>query len=310
MSLISIINPDLKPWNIFNNHRSPDLTVSGNVIIDGKEWFNSYLSPPPQSVHISDAGWMFDSLKHFFAMEEKILLLNQPHRDLKFYLLLLYLSINLTQAYLDPVEAIATRKRWPKRYKTINKLLDITSKQIDSLTRYFSLETIIFPLIIFNNQNLDSRRSVFNKTADLLMCSTNALNGALTRINGIFQPTKFMDKYTASEIINNSAGKVNIFIKPEDQFNYDLQTISSIITWSKYIGKRFSATNQTLKYLLNHRDVADDFYLMERIKSKSTSGSEKYGIAIFLLTYLFNKDPLLKLSVVGRAKQIVEAWAK
>lgn len=38
-----MINPDLDPWNIFNDSNNPRLGVSGNVIVSGKEWYNAYM---------------------------------------------------------------------------------------------------------------------------------------------------------------------------------------------------------------------------------------------------------------------------
>lgn len=38
-----MLNIDLKPWNIFNNFDKPELGISGNVLIFGKEWYNSYM---------------------------------------------------------------------------------------------------------------------------------------------------------------------------------------------------------------------------------------------------------------------------
>lgn len=307
MPLFTIVNPNLKPWNIFNKHESPDLTISGNVIINGREWFNSYLSPPSFEMNVSKTKWMFDNLKLFFQIEEKILMSNQPVKDFKYYLALLYLSINLTQAYLDPIEAIATRKKWPKKYNSYNKMVKISEKQVDSLTNYFSLETIIFPLTVLINQKQNKHfRLAFNKTAKLLMCSNKDLATALTRINNTFQPKKFMDTDAAFKLITNNVRRIGLNICPKDKFNYDLQTLSSIITWSKYINIRFRLTNDTLTHLLDFKEITNDKYLAKVINPKTSSGSEKYGIAIYCLVYLFNKSNNLKSSVIKKAKQIAK----
>jgi len=40
-----IINESLYPWNAYGNINSPDLKTPLNVIIKGKEWYNSYMPP-------------------------------------------------------------------------------------------------------------------------------------------------------------------------------------------------------------------------------------------------------------------------
>lgn len=40
-----IENSRVLPWNIYQNHDHVDMTCSGNEIIEGKEWFNSYMPP-------------------------------------------------------------------------------------------------------------------------------------------------------------------------------------------------------------------------------------------------------------------------
>jgi len=48
-----MINPNLNPWNIYNNQTSPDLSTQGNVIVDSLEWYNSYM---PFFFEIKDAS--------------------------------------------------------------------------------------------------------------------------------------------------------------------------------------------------------------------------------------------------------------
>lgn len=38
-----MLNFDLKPWNIFNDFEEPELGISGNVLLEGNEWYNSYM---------------------------------------------------------------------------------------------------------------------------------------------------------------------------------------------------------------------------------------------------------------------------
>jgi len=38
-----MLNPELKPWNIFNRLNSPVLGITGNVLVDNTEWYNSFM---------------------------------------------------------------------------------------------------------------------------------------------------------------------------------------------------------------------------------------------------------------------------
>ncbi|OGD81330.1 hypothetical protein A2572_02305 [Candidatus Collierbacteria bacterium RIFOXYD1_FULL_40_9] len=38
-----MLNPDLRPWNLFNKQNQPVMGISGNVLVGEKEWYNSFM---------------------------------------------------------------------------------------------------------------------------------------------------------------------------------------------------------------------------------------------------------------------------
>lgn len=292
MPLIPIINPSVSPHNIYSRHRQTDLTLSGNTIIDKREWFNSFL--PDLGLKQNNVSQLLDNLNKFFYFEEKLLELVPQATDLVEYSAILYLNFNLTQAYMDPVEAISNFKgKQP-------------SSQIASeLNRYFCLEAVFFPLSVVQGDCYSQEyQAVSNKTSQMMFCSVPQLYDSLTHIRNIYRPQKFMTADLAIQIILQNYNKINIPVNPHHLHYYQMSHLSSLISWSKYINHRFQLTNQAAEKLLTFPDIRKNKKFCSFLQPKTMSGSEKYGILIFALDYLFTYRPGFKESVIARALQI------
>ncbi|MFZ2153150.1 MAG: hypothetical protein WAV41_03780 [Microgenomates group bacterium] len=318
-----MINPRLNPWNIYGNFSNPDPSITANVYANGHEWYNSYMPPffllkDKQQIanirkkldkeYIQYISTIFSPknrlktiklqyyrIKKFFSLSKKLIPEFEKIDDLQKLNQLLYKSINLMQTYLNPLEAIVTGKR--SLYNPIPHIFKNQHTQIESLKKSPSLETIFIPMsIIFTHRKTFSieYKKVFKYLTSTLFCTSRDLQFAFKYVEKTYHYSHFMELFDAQHVVKQNYHKILHLseLTPTQEFVHHLQTISGILTWSKYIPIsykplhfRYFCEIETYSILLNTPEVKASEFLKKELSIKSNSGSEKFAKTIFAFKY-------------------------
>ena len=266
------INTGLLPWNYSCNHLDPDLKLSGNVYIDNREWYNSFLPPffLPEDIgelvllrQRTDSGREADTnrlleknkqyfvpekvletlirltgqLNAFYDLERDIWMVVDPNSGLSSLLGAVHFSINLSGMYFFPIDGLVTRKR------TIGQLLDpvvAEEAQAEVAKSTFSADSVMMPMAVMLDTDFCSGSDYLrtaSRLCQILHCSPSELESSLCFLNRKFNCKRYMSTEIARKIIIRNIDKIHQEdkLKPEEKLALLLQNLSASITWSKYI---------------------------------------------------------------------------
>ncbi len=299
-------NIDIKPINYYTNHILPDHKLSGNVYIDNKEWFNSFMPPylisGENSLIFSKSNILFTmilikkQIYNYFKLDQKITSLVTNNLDLERKIAIAHLGVNVSHKFFLPIEGLVTRK--DKKDNPIKQTIS-ESEQLKIALQIFNLDSVILPLaIIFKSKLTRSKhyKIATLKVCDLMQCTTSELETTLKILNDKFECSKHMGLNLATDIVTSNVQRIkktNYFNEIEESAQL-IHELIGIITWSKY----FPTQGQT-KYIPRNYTWTDIVFDIDKDFSPSgSSGSEKHGRLIWYLNNYFKHNEKSKQKVL------------
>lgn len=324
-------NKNILPWNYYSNHFKPDPKIAGNIYIDGKEWFNSFLPPFFTAImadqmllikdgvdkgngfnyskHLSLVGDLFTEknilstllglkkqLTDFIELDIKLTNTLRKESNLNELLATIHLGINLADELFFPLEGLVTRKR--PQYDFICQSIS-EDHQAEIALKTFNIDSVMLPLAVAANQDANAEvKKACMKVCKLMFCTEPELDQTLKFLEKTFRCKKFMPLPLALNIIEENVAKIDTenSLDEIDRAACILNELIGMITWSKYFP---ISLNNSKHRNYTWTDIVKDVGLESSLVG--SSGSEKHGRLIYFLGKNFNKDNKIKKEILLRS---------
>lgn len=302
-----------------------DSGYSFNTILESEDLGKEYLSYL-DSLFSSDCRSktiknLSERVSFYFNNLEPMLVRLEPDEKEDSYLIkmlsFLYVSINMMQLFMDPVEAFTVGKDFCS-INIRNKVFGDEKKILSLLEKSIPIELVFIPLAVAKDKNylFSEYEEVFNYTCAAMKCTSEELDYGLQFAESMYKYTEYFSLDDASSILRKVDKKIEALelASEEELLINEIQLLNGCMTWSKYIPLqqeplrfRYYTTNSILdKVLLSESLFALGYIATGDLETTTISGAEKQGKIICLLNTIFSKDKALKNKILKEALSVLE----